>query len=38
MNQEELIKKATEYLWMNLDMPEEDKEWWIRDFVEYMQM
>jgi hypothetical protein len=38
MDREEIIKKAAEYLWMNLDMPEEDKEWWIRDFVEYMQM
>lgn len=39
MTQEELIKKAAEYLYFNLPntMTEEDKQWWVNDFVEYMQ-
>ena len=38
MTQEELIKKAAEYLYFNLpnNMTEEDKQWWVNDFVEYM--
>ena len=38
MNSETLIRKAAEYLYMNLpsDMSEEDKQWWVNDFVEYM--
>ena len=40
MTQEELIKKAAEYLYFNLPdtMTKEDKLWWVNDFIEYMQL
>ena len=38
MTPEELIKKAAEYLYLNLsNMTEEDKQGWVNDFIEYMQ-
>ena len=36
MTQEELIKKAAEWLYLNLNLPEEEKQWWINDLVEYI--
>ena len=41
MTQEELIKKAAMWLYVNLSSPylkmsEEDKQWWVNDFVDYM--
>lgn len=36
MTQEELIKKAVDWLYLNLDMPESEKIWWVNDFVDYM--
>ena len=40
MTEEEIIKKAAEYLYMNLPntMSDDDKKWWVNDFVEYMQL
>lgn len=36
MTQEEIIKKAAEWLYLNLNLPEEEKQWCVNDFVEYM--
>lgn len=38
MTQEEIIKNAAEYLYFNLPdtITEEEKQWWINDFVDYM--
>ena len=36
MTPEEIVKKAAEWLYLNLDMSEEDKKFWVDDFVEYM--
>ena len=36
MTQEELIKKSAEWLYLNLNLPETEKQWWVNDFVDYM--
>lgn len=36
MTREELIKKAAEWIYLNLDLPEAEKQWWVNDFVDYM--
>lgn len=41
MTQEEkdnVIKTAAEWLYMNLDMPEVDKHWWVEDFCNYLDI
>lgn len=41
MTQQELIEKAATWLYLNLSSPalkmsEEEKQWWVNDFVDYM--
>ena len=41
MTQQEFIEKAATWLYLNLSSPvlkmsEEEKQWWVNDFVDYM--
>ena len=38
MTKDELIAAAASYLYLNLppDMDEDEKQWWVNDFTEYM--
>lgn len=37
MTEEELIKKAAEWWYLNLiNFPEEERRWWINEFIDYM--
>lgn len=41
MTQEEkknVIKKGAEWLYLNLEMSEEDKRFWVEDFCTYMDI
>lgn len=41
MTQEEknnVIKKAAEWLYLNLEMPEEEKRFWVEDFCNYLDI